>query len=75
MTQPTQSQTATPSSHGPGIPLWIAVLAAITMLTVRWTGYAALPYLVIFAPLLAIIAVLVLAVGLAILAAILGGGE
>lgn len=72
MTQPTtQPQPATPSGAKSLVLPWIIVLATVTMIAARWTGYAALPYLVIFAPLLAWIGITALAVVLALLAGII----
>jgi len=71
MTQPTtQPQPATPSGAKSLVLPWIIVLATVTMIAARWTGYAALPYLVIFAPLLTWVGVTALAVVLAVVLAL-----
>ena len=71
MTTPTQPQTVhTQTKQSTGV--FTIIVAVVTMLTVRWSGYAALPYIVIFAPVLTLAAVLVLA---AVLALIVAGVE
>lgn len=68
--KPEQSATAqTKSTVGPAL----VVYATITMLAIRWTGFAALPYLVIFAPVLTLTALLVLSLVLSALAVALSG--
>lgn len=66
MSTPPRTQVET--KHSPGLS--ILVYATVTLLAVRWTGYAALPFLVIFAPLLTAMAVLSLAVLLAVVAGV-----
>lgn len=73
MTTPTQSQVApTQTKHSIGV--FTVIVAVVTMLAVRWSGYAALPYIVIFAPVLTLAAVLVLTVVLALIATALTAG-
>lgn len=74
MTTPTQPQ-ATPTQTKHSIGVFTIIVAVVTMLAVRWSGYAALPYVVIFAPVLTLAAVLVLTVVLALIAAALTAGD
>lgn len=73
----TQPQTVTVKPSRSLVLPWILVLATVTLLAVRWTGYATLPFLVIFAPLLTYFGILVLAGVLLVItgiaSAILGG--
>lgn len=81
MTQPTQPQTVTVKTGGGKSLLlpWILVLTTVTLGAVRWTGYAALPLLVVFAPLLTFVGIIALATVLlvigAIISALLGGKD
>ncbi len=73
MTQPTTQTETTTVKSGKSLALpWIIVLATVTLYAVRWTGYAALPWLVIFAPLLTWVGVTALAIVLFIIASIIG---
>lgn len=71
MTAPQPQPQPQVQSRGAGILPFIVILATITMLTARWSGYAALPFVMIFAPLLGYIAVLALGLALMVVAAIL----
>lgn len=67
MTTPTHVEV----KHTPALS--ILVYITVTLLAVRWSGYALLPYVVIFAPLLTAVGILVLAVVLMVIAAALSG--
>lgn len=72
MTQPTIETSPAPAIPARSMILpWIIVLATITLCAVRWTGYATLPWLVVFAPLLAWIGITALAVVLSLAAAVI----
>lgn len=74
MTTPTQPQAVHTQTTKQSIGVFTIIVAVVTMLAVRWSGYAALPYIVIFAPVLTLAAVLALAVVLSLIAAALTAG-
>lgn len=57
------------------IGLFTVIVATVTLFAVRASGFAALPYIVIFAPILTVAAVLILVGVLGVLAAVLTSGE
>lgn len=75
MSTPTTEIQVTETRSNGGLSLALVIYATITMLAIRWTGYAALPYLVIFAPVLTVAGILVLILVLSIIAIVAGAGS
>lgn len=73
MTQPKPKTDNTVETSASGGSLMLAAILTATLLAVRVSGYAALPYIVIFAPLLTLAAVAVVTLVLIILVLAIGG--
>ena len=76
MTQPqTETQPTAERSTAGSINILLLVVVTVTALVARWADFIAIPYVVIFAPLLTVVGIFVLAGVLAIIAAIATAGR